>query len=694
MTTPRTFLRPMAIGISVVAIYTLGSVFLLGWDLEFLLARGDVVPIDSFMSPDDLAWIDGRIVGTPWRWTTHALAYAVCPRLFGSHLHLYGVPGVLIHAINASLVSLLLIDVVRRFPTRIVAETPWAGAFLAGLVFLLYHTRVQTEIAFLPYEMVTLFALLMMTFALRFIEHQRLVHAVLVVAAHGLALVSHSYALALPAFVFVLEIIYRRCARIHRPVWPSLMLYVALGGSTALFLATYGPEMMKGGDGVAGQAGFGLFNYAKYLGISVIQAVDTPWSSTNQALGEATTAQWLLTALVLGCAGAILGRTLLRRRALGIGDMSVLFLAIWNGLAFFQLMASNTLMMSSRYYLQAAGFAIVVGFAGHRCGEALSNVLGILRPVHVWVVLLVLVPAFLGAKNPEFHHGVGVLFEGIRNPSRFGMPTLTAGAHPCRGQRHSACPYTGDVTEFADDLSCASCLHSWLDGVDLSESDLRGADLSWSRLANGSLERASLLGGCFMWCDLAGTDLRGTDARFANLAGAQLPGADIRSARFDGCHAIRALFNEATTDARTSFVGARLVWALMEEMDLRAVRFDGATMSGVSLRDSDLAYARLVGVDLSSADLRDAGFVGADLRKADLSRATAQSADFRGADLRGAWLIGADLRGADLRRAILTNADLSRSKLAGADLRGAIMDGARLPEGWDLTDEPQENAGD
>jgi len=94
--------------------------------------------------------------------------------------------------------------------------------------------------------------------------------------------------------------------------------------------------------------------------------------------------------------------------------------------------------------------------------------------------------------------------------------------------------------------------------VDLSEANLRGADLSWENLSKTDLREANL------------RDLQMSNAR---LDEANLNSADLRGARLNAAHLYKA-------DLR----GACLAWA-------------------------DLSGAELAGADVSLADLRDANLI-------------------------------------------------------------------------------------
>ena len=87
--------------------------------------------------------------------------------------------------------------------------------------------------------------------------------------------------------------------------------------------------------------------------------------------------------------------------------------------------------------------------------------------------------------------------------------------------------------------------------------------------------------------DLRGTDLSDADLRRANLSGADLRGADLKWADLTGA-------NLSGADLR----GADLKWA-----DLKEAYLSGVDLKGANLREADLEEAYLKGANLKGADL-------------------------------------------------------------------------------------------
>lgn len=167
---------------------------------------------------------------------------------------------------------------------------------------------------------------------------------------------------------------------------------------------------------------------------------------------------------------------------------------------------------------------------------------------------------------------------------------------------------------------------------DLSEADLRGADLTEADLH---------------WTNLSGADLRRADLHRADLRVADLHRVDL-------C-----------------------------ETNLREANLIGDKLNWVNLRKADLSGARLAAADLSSADLFQANLSGANLgkanlRKARLSWANLFQAGLRKANLSEAKLHWANLAWADLSSANLSNADLTQATFTGARLFGATLRGCTV----------------
>jgi len=104
-------------------------------------------------------------------------------------------------------------------------------------------------------------------------------------------------------------------------------------------------------------------------------------------------------------------------------------------------------------------------------------------------------------------------------------------------------------------------------------------------------------------------------------------------------------------------------------LDLRQVKFRGAHMAGVQLKNCTLTGSDLQGADLCGANLTNSDLQGVNLRGADLSDA----------DLEGVLFMGADLRECSMLRTRLAAAEFWRPGLppacvVGLDLRGAAVD--------------------
>jgi uncharacterized protein YjbI with pentapeptide repeats len=195
--------------------------------------------------------------------------------------------------------------------------------------------------------------------------------------------------------------------------------------------------------------------------------------------------------------------------------------------------------------------------------------------------------------------------------------------------------------------------------LNLSATNLSGADLGQAQLRRANLSRA----------DLMGVDLGNANVIEADFTEAQLSGASLRS--------------------------ADLTLAVLKGADLGGANLNWANLTSVDITEANLSGAELVNANLSLTDLGGGRFSGAKLRWADLNGAILSGADFSGADLSNANLADAGVRGvnlseADIHDATLSGADLSATDLSSANLAGADLSRARYDDEtiWPTNFEP------
>lgn len=187
----------------------------------------------------------------------------------------------------------------------------------------------------------------------------------------------------------------------------------------------------------------------------------------------------------------------------------------------------------------------------------------------------------------------------------------------------------------------------------------------------------------FAWKDLSDTDLRGRNLTDADLTGAILKGCLLQGARLE--HAI--LYG-------CDLNGAHLSGALLKRADLRSANLSLANLAGADLFEADLRPGavlsgegskslRLYDPKAEEAGTRIAVFAGANLQGSRLSGAVSVAADFSNALMREAKLVKANFQRTSMVGADMTGADLSHVDFEGADLSGAVLFGAET-RSWNV----------
>lgn len=257
-----------------------------------------------------------------------------------------------------------------------------------------------------------------------------------------------------------------------------------------------------------------------------------------------------------------------------------------------------------------------------------------------------------------------------------------------------------------------------LNGVDLSELDLQGIDLSRAQcrrtrfcgtnLAGADLSRtlaleadfsgASLQGiqsqkGVFIKAVFEGADLNQAVLRMAVLREADLSKADLsrsnlhmtilqkaklKQTDFSGAVISMSVFTGADASA-ASFSNARLTKCLFQKTGLDNVDFSGAVLDATMFYGVRGASVRFAGADLSRSRMGGQSVLGgADFSGTQMSRGCFRDSDLSGADFQGAriessLLENCDLSGANLLKVSCIKTRLSKSNLEGADMRGVNL---------------------
>src|SRR3989454_5396160 len=202
-------------------------------------------------------------------------------------------------------------------------------------------------------------------------------------------------------------------------------------------------------------------------------------------------------------------------------------------------------------------------------------------------------------------------------------------------------------------------------GARLNQMNLRFARGYRAFLINAKLWRANLDGVYLSEADLRGANLREALLRSAILDRAQVAHAVLVSANATGA-------NFAAADMR--FVD--LSYGTFENAVLSNAKVSGASLYAVNLRNAQMLRTDLSRTDMRDTKLEHAVLSFANLEQADLSSAKLGDANLTGARLKGTILLDADLRRADLRGAYLTGAVLREAEMDGANLAGADLRGA------------------
>ena len=154
-----------------------------------------------------------------------------------------------------------------------------------------------------------------------------------------------------------------------------------------------------------------------------------------------------------------------------------------------------------------------------------------------------------------------------------------------------------------------------LQGLDLSNADLWGANFSGLNLNGTNLSNAKLNFANLSGTTLVGADLSAADCTQANLSNANLTNASL----------IYATFSNANLE-NSSLMNASLYGTDFDQANLRNSNLDNASISSAkftraSLTSSSFSMSKIVETQFNGSDLKDASFIGTTLESCNFSYA-------------------------------------------------------------------------
>jgi uncharacterized protein YjbI with pentapeptide repeats len=155
----------------------------------------------------------------------------------------------------------------------------------------------------------------------------------------------------------------------------------------------------------------------------------------------------------------------------------------------------------------------------------------------------------------------------------------------------------------------------------------------WVNLSNTHLEGADL-----SWAILKRADLRNSYLQKANLISADLSGANLSGANLYNAWLLESTLINSTLD------NANLAGILARGINLQNASISQSNLDGTDLSGANLKNTKLYQSNFENSLIENASFCKSDLRGGNFRRSNLQYSDFKGADLENAWFDEADLR--------------------------------------------------
>lgn len=171
-----------------------------------------------------------------------------------------------------------------------------------------------------------------------------------------------------------------------------------------------------------------------------------------------------------------------------------------------------------------------------------------------------------------------------------------------------------------------------LSGLHFRHANLSQADFTGCKLNDANLSRATFAACSFFCCELVRANMANGDFSRADFRGANITGANLTGAAFTSADLRQGVYIDYTSSeadkgwgkgGKTSFAGTVARDTDMTGVMARGSDFSHANLTGVIVRDAELADSDFTGANLSATN-----FAGSDMVRTNLKDAVLNGTDF------------------------------------------------------------------
>jgi len=493
---------------------------------------------------EDCQWIQGSNFGFSNRNLQVLLLHDLLPRLSGPHVEGFYCLSIGLHLLSSVLIYLLFLTLARTrgsgFPGG--SLTHHLGGAMAALLFLVYNSVPIGFLSALSYQLVTASSLLTLLLARIYLRTGQPLLWLMVLGSFGVALASHTYGLCLVGLLLGLELLWSRAREPGegRGGWGGILLrhgpVLAMAG---WYLVHYWDLFGRGLTRLEGTTSLKLheepLRFALYLQVATMDLAQNlaPLGDKVRRYGmdhggQPLGGHLLLILAVVVAASLLAGRQLMRRRQHDAAGVFLIFVLLWNLLAFVLTRPVPTWDHHLwRFSFNAASLCLFAPYALLCAADRGAARLGPRWRALPASLLILLAMIMWG---PDLGRRTLGLWDRAasgrwgRNPGSCRLPAQ------CDAWATVAAGEVARAGRGARSLACADLSNLQLEGVDLREADLRGANLSNARLKRVNLGGARLDGACLNWARLEEVNAQGARLRGASFVGATLLKSDLTGA--------------------------------------------------------------------------------------------------------------------------------------------------------------------
>ena len=231
-------------------------------------------------------------------------------------------------------------------------------------------------------------------------------------------------------------------------------------------------------------------------------------------------------------------------------------------------------------------------------------------------------------------------------------------------------PYNGSGSGVGLTANSVNSSHI-IDGSILG-TDISGATITGSNIADGTITSSNILNGTILGTDISGATITGSNIALETITSANILNGTILETDISN-NAIT--FDKLAVD---SVGNTRIINGAVTHEKLSSYCVESDNIAGATITSSNIAGATIQGSNIASATIQGSNIAVGTITSSNIADGTILGTDISGATITGSKIASATIQGSNIAVGTITSSNIADGTILGTDISGATIQGSNI----------------